>query len=495
MGTALVIPVPLENNGFMDLGKWIKQADQDLREGRGRQIAISLNELKRTAIPRRWKKPVAMICRRAGLFAEGLKILTPVVHPPHQKDAPATVEERAEYAALLMKHGSVREAAQILTQLPADAGGEVALYKGFCHMAEWNYGAAAAELRAYILSGPSEYQELVASVNLSACLVGAGEYKSALDLLNRNIERARNLNAFRLEGNSLELRAQVHLYQGRYSAAEVDLSASAHLLMQDPGNDLLYIKKWQAVLGALRTGSLAEVNQVREVAYKKRHWESLRDLDRFRLRVQFDPSLFDYLLFGTPHADFRARVLRELNQGAPQKTYRFGAAEGPVIHVQTGEIDRGGELDRQLLNVLAALSRDFYRPSRVGELFGILCPDQHFDIFTSHNRIAKIMSRARQNLREMGLPITIENQDGALRLQLTGPVSLLLEYDRASRSDALFEKLRLQFHHQRFSAHEACRVLEISRPKFQRWFKNAEAGHKIEKLSSGALTEYRLKAS
>ncbi len=482
----------------MEYGAWLKKADLDLREGRGSQIAEKLQPLKREAIPRRWRAPVARICWRAGLFAEGLKILTPIIYPVHKGEAPATEKEIAEYAVLLLKNGSTREASRWFDQLPLGTDSEVYLFKAFCQMAEWNYVPAAANLQLYLESSPSEYQSLVASVNMAACLVASAEYDAALELLNKNIAAAQQQAAHRLLGNSLELRAQVRIYRGEWSEAREDLESSSSLLLQDRSNDLLYVKKWQAILTAMQTGSLEAVDSVRIEARKRMHWESLRDLDRFRLRAKFDPALFDYLLFGTPFSPFRERVLRELNRPAPEKTYRWGAAEGPVIHVATGEItgdvDRGGGMERQVLNVLVALSRDFYRPARVGELFSALCPDQHFDIFTSHNRIAKILSRARQEFRQLDLPITIENQNGAHRLVMTGPVSLLLQYDRGTGADVVLEKLRRTFEHRRFSAHEACSALTLSRQRFQRWFKNAESAQKVEKFPCGALTEYRLKA-
>lgn len=481
-----------ENNGFMDYGKWVKQADLDLREGRGSRIGENLSQIKRSKIPRRWLKSVAAICRRAGMFAEGLKMLTPVIYPLHKGDEPASVEERAEYGALLLKYGSTREAGLWLNQLPVKPGSEIVLFRAFCSMAEWDYSSAAGELTYYLMGDVPEYQALIARVNLAACLVANEEYSKALELLNFNIASARAQQAFRLEGNCLELRAQTHIYRGEWKEAEENLNLSAKLLGQDPGNDLLFIKKWKAILDAVRSGSLESVESVYEEARRKNHWESLRDLDRFRLRVRFDQPLFDYLLFGTPYRHFRSRVLRELNLSAPATVYRWGSLDGPAIQVNTGEVDVGGGFDRQVLNVLAALSRDFYRPQRVGELFSALCPNQHFDIFSSQNRIAKIVSRTRQELRDSDIPLSIENSSGAHRLVRTGPVSLLLSYERGNAADPVFAKLQMAFPNQRFSAVEACQVLSMSRQRFQRWFKNAESASKIRKLSGGALTEYKL---
>ncbi len=481
----------------MNYQEWIKQADMDLRAGRGDQMAHSLNQLTFSTIPRLWRKQVASICRRAGLFADGLRLLTPLIHPDRNKwGAPATAEEQAEYGVLLLKYGSAREAMSLLNQIPAKSLPEVHMYRAFCHMAEWNYASAAADLHSYIYSNPSLYQALIAKVNLAACLVSIEAYDEAMDLLNRNIQLALSEGARRLAGNCYELRGQIHLLRGHWILAENDLNESAKIFIQDSSPDQLFIKKWKAVLVGLQSGSLAELTEVRVEASQRSHWESVRDIDRFCLKIKFEPQLFKHLVFGTPYAPFRERVLRELNQDKPNSAFQFGHAQGPKVVVATGELANGttDRVERQALAVIASLSRDLYRPRRIGELFGDLCPDQHFDIFTSHNRILKIFSRTRQWLRQADVPLMLINENGAHRLSMSGPMCLELEFDRAGSPDVVLEKLKRRFGRNSFTTAEACGELSISRQKFQRWF-SSQPAQKVAKVSKGPLTQYRLFAA
>lgn len=475
--------------------KLIDQCDQDLREGHGHLVAQRLQAMNWSSVAREFRLPLAAICRRAGLIVEGLKLLTPLTHADKNKwRSEATVAERAEYGALLMKHGSVREALRLLRDLPTEATAEVFMYRAFCHMARWDYAAAAQDLGLYLDTRPDEYAALVARVNLASSLIALSSLDEALELLNANIELASQKNYTRLLANSLELRAQVHLRARRWPNCHQDIDASNKILGLEKSADQLFIQKWKAVLEAFKTHSLDPLRPIRDEAKRRQHWESLRDLDRLSLQISFDDKIFRRLIFGTPYPAFREAVFRELNRPAPPSPFLQGEEGSPRLVLSSGEIHGLAvpSMNAQCLSVVTALLRDFYRPMRLTELFAELYPDNYFDIFSSPDRVRQVIRRSRMWLEENALPVEIEMTNGTYRLKTTGAFAFEVGLEREGTPDVFIQKLRQSFGSQTFTAAEAGELLQISRQKFQRWFTKAEAAAQIEKHHAGASTKYKL---
>lgn len=121
---------------------------------------------------------------------------------------------------------------------------------------------------------------------------------------------------------------------------------------------------------------------------ESRHdWESLREADYFELKIAFNDGLFRALIAGTPHAAYRARVANDLGRAwTPSSSSRFRRLSIPP---------RG-----QIAAVVKALPRDRYSPPGIGALFAEIFPQEHFNVFTSPNRVHQLLFRAREWLRD-----------------------------------------------------------------------------------------------
>jgi hypothetical protein len=150
----------------------IADCDALLKQGKIAGVAAKLQTLSPASVEREDRLALANVCRRAGLFSLGLKLLTPIMHPDRMNPMlPPSAPETAEYAVLLMKIGSVSEALSLLQPLGTQ---QSLLYTGYCHMNQWEYSQAADFLLRYLQNPESPYQGMLAKVNLCAALVHSG---------------------------------------------------------------------------------------------------------------------------------------------------------------------------------------------------------------------------------------------------------------------------------------------------------------------------------
>src|SRR4051794_13851571 len=106
---------------MIDYQKLVQNCDEAIRRGEIARAAHPLRELNLARIPKVWCLPLAKTCRRAGLTTSGLKILTPIVLSPQRRlSTVPTEEELSEYAILLQRNGSVREAQSLLSRLDGE---------------------------------------------------------------------------------------------------------------------------------------------------------------------------------------------------------------------------------------------------------------------------------------------------------------------------------------------------------------------------------------
>src|SRR4051812_45789308 len=96
----------------------IQSCEEAIRSGKLSQAIAYLTAINTAAVPREFRLPIARLCRRTLLVALGLRLLTPIIYPTQKKfNVIPTPEELAEYAVLLQRQGSNREALAILSQI------------------------------------------------------------------------------------------------------------------------------------------------------------------------------------------------------------------------------------------------------------------------------------------------------------------------------------------------------------------------------------------
>jgi len=470
----------------------ISEWDAFIRQGQLHRAADQIRKFNFQQIPRESRTALANVCRRAGLIGHGLKVLQPLVRQLGPSvDKPATQEETCEYAALLMRNGSLAEAMNLLAGIDGERLPLSLLYRGFCHVSSWDYEAAAPLFEALLKSEIDDYSKLIALVNLGASLSAIDRRQEAMEIINRAIVAATKVQAQRLIGNCLEIRAQIYMSQNAFAEAKKDLRQAHEMFDKNKNYDLLLISKNLAFIQALEEKSLEPIHKFKAEAMARKHWESVREADFFSLKIRFDQKLFDHLIVGSPLPGYRKRALKQLPH-EPSDYCLLGKEGSRCLDLENGHSnsDTGLNPGKKVHAVLAALVADFYAPRNSGSLFANLYPDEYFDIGSSPNRVRQAIYRARSWLSEQDIPAEIHQDDGDYRFEIQGDFSLRISYakpDLQSEAIRFLEMKKALPPGQPFTIGDACALLNISRSTFHRL---AEYG-----LKNGLLRRVGVKRS
>jgi tetratricopeptide (TPR) repeat protein len=412
-------------SGKKDFNQIIEACEADIRAGRVDLATQKLQRIIPLEVDPRFRQPLAALCRRTGLIHLGLKILTPkeLTDREHWLKT-VSVAEAAEYGTLVQRVGSVREAIQILSALDASACPDVYLFLAFCHLSRWESDRAVHYLELYSKSSLTDYKRLLARVNLASALSGTDQLPRALELIGEILREAGT--NIRLKANCLEVAARVAIDQGDYSLAESYLAEADGLLNAHSTTDRFLIDKAKAIVAARRSKSPESLDSIIRSAQDRGDWESWRDTEFHKLRIRFDQSAFDRLYHGTPFPAYRERIGRELGASASSGGFSLGDGHGSHIDLSSGAVNgevkfrEGGRVHQ----ILAVLFRDFYRPTTLGDLFAALYPDQHFDVFSSPERVYQGIRQTRKFLKEENLPLRVDQMSGAYTFKIDGSVRL-----------------------------------------------------------------------
>jgi tetratricopeptide (TPR) repeat protein len=469
----------------------IQICEEEVRAGRADRVAYHLSRLNLAKLPREVRRPLANLCRRAGLLNLGLKILSPVV----RTELIAADAEKAEYAVLLQRSGSVSEALGLLKKVNPIAVPEALLFRAFCHFNRWEYAQAIPILQAYLSSALSPYQSLIGRVNLAAAQLVVGQDHEAESLLAQNLEDVRRLAAMRLEGNCRELLAQLFLRRNQTGPASLELERASQLFGSEKTLDQLFVKKWKAVLESRCDGTVDPLLQFRAQAVEFGDAESVREADLYLVQARYEDDRYQHLYFGSPLAGYRERLAREIPTAPRALTYLFGSRDPSVVlDLQTGQSsDTGLNPGKKLHQVLAVLLRDFYRPPSLGALFAEIFPNEFFDIYSSPSRIHQLLRRTRRWIKESGFPLEIIEEAGGYRVSVTGDFAIRIA-DRSLAVDANTVALAKlgRFQGSSFRAADARLILGMSATSFRRFTHWAlENGH-LRRIGESRATTYEL---
>lgn len=483
-----------------DQWQLLRECEIDIREGRANRAQEKLKSVGMAAVPKAARLPLANLCRRAGLFSQGLKALVRTIR---SEDARPTAAELAEYAVLLQRSGAPEEALQILEGLDPRSVPEALLYRAFCLFNLWDYESAVAPLRLYLDFPLSEYSALVGRVNLAAALVMTGHLDGAELLIRQNLETASAQNATRLRANCLELLAQVQVHRGELAGAR-RVATEARILLGEVGTlESLFARKWEAVATALATGDTRHMDGIRSLALRLGDWETVREADFFALKVRYDPSVFRHLYYGTPFLPYRRRLIRAFGDHdlSGQKFLIGAGGSAPTLDLATGETTFGtGTINagKKIHLCLHALLRDAYRPANICSLFSRLYPDEYYNPFTSPTRVQQLLRRTRRWLECHRVPARIDHEQGRYRLRITGPFSFLMDGENdgpgESWSHLWATAVRRLNPDVLFTSAHAVRTLGISPSKFKRFALWAIETGRLRRLGAGRGTVYGLLA-
>ena len=508
----------------------IDRIDRAIREGRHADANRALDSVLAKQILRDELWLVAGLCRRLSRSKAGVGLLNPIVRPSAKKPVHASDEERAEYAACLIRLGVLNEAHALLDQVSESLVPRALLFRAFAHIARWDFEKSEIALNSLLNHrGAEPYDLLIARVNLGVGHVFLGRYVEAQTVLEEaSLIATRNGNRL-MHANSLELMAQAAILSHDYSRADAILRSAEILLTSSKTIDAFFIRKDQAILQMLKAAPASDLSELRKLkaeALSKGYWEQNRDCDYYISTAMRVPKMIHHLYFGTPFPAYRGQLLRRLGWSIDDlpETYRWrlpnqeGNRQMTRINLDilTGDNSVGagvlkvGQVQQRLLAVLAS---DFYRPSRLVELFNALFPNDYFSPDSSGDRIYQAMRRLRSFFNDQGVPIEIRESSGFYRLVTNGINVELLCYRDASdiervakeqkvmQTSLLNHKLLSDFlctlaktaksHIVEFKGEEMASVLGISKRMATRHLKMGVESGLIARVGAARKTRYR----
>jgi hypothetical protein len=453
----------------------IQQCDSEIRAGRVREVRKRLTGLNLARAPRESRLPLATLCRRVGLYAQGLVLLRRLVRS--ERGAPtATAHERAEYAVLLLRSGAVPEALGMLKQIDPTEAHEALLYRAFGHFLQWEFREAIPILDRYLDHPLEPYATLIGRTNLAYAYAYSSwekEYfEPALKLARENIEITKAQGHTQLEKSGRAILAQIHIQGNDLESASKELVVARGGAPLENTNDHFLVTKWSLILEALQSMSSKPLERLRIAAARNHEWDALREADFYSLKIDFQPELYLHLYFGSPFDDFRRRCSEELGCREHPASYIFGTQDSTLLDLNTGEVE-GFDLSpgRQAHQLFEVLLRDLYQPLSVSGVFGALFPGEYFDVGSSPGRIHQIVRRARRWIDKTGASLKVEEEDGFYSLMLTGDFSFRIPLERFAINSprAHFERLKISFPPEvSFSAREVQQELGLPRATIYR---------------------------
>lgn len=489
------------------VAKNLEKAEECIKSGQFPRARTILQRIPVARIPRKYWDKAANLSRRCGLLNRSLLFLNPLFDSGSMYCGQANSEETANYAFSLFRTGASAEAETLIDGVLDENCPKALFYKALIQFSRWDYNSAKPVLQRYIqCEDVADYEKLIGISNLIACHIFLKEFdeaESQLDFIESQIQG----DGFRLLKNLCsEQHAEILIKKGRFQEA-LDLIHRITGMSVESGDILKsWLGKWETVANA----SLAKPARCREIiegavipAEKAGRWEILRDLHFHMVALLDDSIILDRLFLGTPYPGFRAR-LSELGCRLPEHAaIPFGGDpihSSPIVNIAELTMENGTD---QLIEglregewvLIKTLTKDLYRPPKLGDLFAALYPNESFSPISSSNRVHQRIFRFNQKMEELDLGFFIEAEKNYYRLHCRKPYQLVLTEDarhKEGSSDPNLKKIETWLENDIFSSHDAQKVLKMTERSCQRWLKSQiEAGY-IEKTGSGRKTRYKI---
>ncbi len=477
------------------MGQPLKTIDALIVAGELKKARKLLHEQGRAGAFKTNRLEFARLARRLDLPMTGLRILHSVMHASSRRVAPDDI--RCEYAAALNLVGASGEAERILSTVTEGGSPEILLFKSFNRISQWDYAGAATYLRRYVEApGLTDYQRMIGQANLIAALIYERD-PEARSLVDRMIELATSTQYTRILGYLLLRKGELEVTEQRWEPAYRVL-AEALRIAKEESMDRFLIRKWSTIVSLYsheerKSLSLYELAELRREAEEHREWETVRSLDYHRARAMGDQRLFQHVYFGTPHSSFRELLLidsPELKSSTEIVWTPDGGAPARELCLEKGwpGMRVGGLTHRLLL----ALSLDFYRPTKMAELFTRLFPGEVFNVDSSPVRVRKAVERAREGLAASRSGVRVAISRGMYSLALPAGLGLRVTIDRSPTSK--LKMLEADFGGGKvFSLAEARERMGTSLSTAQRQVRAWCESGKLARNGRGRLTRYAIK--
>lgn len=478
------------------LNQRLEEAEACLRAGDTAGAARRLKRLLSRPLPRELLPGCASLARRLQQPKRALRLLLPYVHPLDREAALlARPAETIQYASTLIYLGATGEGLKMLEGLDAASFPDVYFHRALGLIAEWRYREAIEPLSRYVsLPGVSDYQRAAAGVNLLASLVFEDEKAVAERKLESLLKETAGLSA--LHGSVLQLGAILAIESGQFPEARRRLE-QAERQVSPSSRVQLFVRKWRAILngkeGASSAVTVKALQAIAKQALEVRHWETVRDCDKYIALVTGDADRLARVYMGTPFTSYREHLLKEWKQAGggelPSHYLWAGSSAAPhILDLAAATLDERPLLKRQGLEhrLLRALGRDLYRPHRIAELHAQMYLGMPYHPDASPARVKTALARLRQRLSAAGYPDLIRAQRNAFAFQIENKLGILLSETRESGHNDPWASLS-----DVFSAADASRALALPRRSAFRLLQLAVEKGELQLEGAGRATRYR----
>lgn len=422
---------------------------------------------------------LASLARRSGQALLGLKILYPIVRPKIKNPVAATYEEKAEYAANLVRVGLNAEALNLLNTIPENESYKSLLFKSFAYVSNWDYQLSIEPLEKVIQNKDSSlYDRMVAKVNLAAALQELKQTAKGIHFTEELLDELKNHNFQFLHSTALEIYAWLLIDAQKYNIASKIISHAKSLLEKSTSIDYFLLNKADIILNCLQSKSKKNIVELllrlKKDAISISHYESIRDIDFWYAKLTKNKNLFRHLYFGTPYQSYKQKIVTEcpsvLNENS---VYVFNAKMqpskiiNPTIDLNLGLMNgkillkQGQKLWRLQLEIF----KDFYRPSTTMAIYQEVFQGQQFNHETSFNQIHQLLHRLKciwkNNKLEIG--IRIDNN----KIYLHGMRNLIAITTSNDLNVRIKGNPMLQKMYSFFDYHKKINKTEFTRKEFQ----------------------------
>lgn len=419
-----------------DWNKLITKFEENITSGNIESVSSSLKSITISSIPRDFRVKLANVAQRCDLINFGLKILFPIMKNEKSLFSKPTIDEILMYSSLLIRNNLPEEGIRTLNSLKIENNPKKDLYLAHANILQWNFTSAIKNYLKYLsYKELSLYQRLVAQLNLSSCYAGQLELDSAENLINEALKTA-ELNHYKLIcGNCYEIKGQIEIHRGDYEKAKVFLEKSISYLSNSHTRYLFYVKKWKSIITAFESRDYTLLPNLKKEANELKDWESCRELDLYQSFLTKDNILLQNVIYGTPSNFYHYRVKKIFKTFSIDKFYLLNKLPTTeiVLNLKKLHIIRNNEViniyppSKLIFNLLKIFLRDFYRPISISRMFYLLYPDEHYNPYSSHNKVNSALFLLRKWLRNCNLPIKIHSNNNEYKLLLDPSIAIQIE--------------------------------------------------------------------
>ena len=471
------------------------------KQGLRHQVLKELTRLLKQNPDAAARPALARLANRNNAYVLALRILYPFIREDREKKLVASSEILNIYATSLMWIGALEEAKNCLSRI--DGLTDALLTEAFVLFAQWNYQQAIPLLLRYINSTKTtDYQKLVGKINLLASLIATGQLKEARTLSDSLMKVLSQNPLYRLlYGNSLELRAQIEILENSFEAALRTLNESEKALSKQAGRYLLYVRKWRAIaeigISNQNQTALNNLALVKQEAVQLRNWETIRDCDFHLARLTNNQELQQRILLGTPYKGYHDRIQSIFNVSLQTSRDLKYCPGNPLSQIQSIGLDLNQVSENSFFTssswpLIQLMTKDIYRPPRMGLVFSGLYKDEYFDPFTSPQRVRNSVFRFNEWAEACDNKFRIKVLNGDFIL--SGPEGVSVACTQNSRPLASWQAALKFFkssnESRSFTSAELAKVLGITQRSASGILKKAVTSNKLQKISSGKNSRY-----